>query len=67
MPDGAAKLPGSDTAAARLAPGPEDTADWPRNLAQAAADSGAEILTTEAGDSYSLGGRHAADFTGRQC
>ena len=37
-------------------PGPEDTADWPRNLAQAAADSGAEILTTEAGDSYSLGG-----------
>ena len=37
-------------------PGPEDTADWPRNLAQAAADSGAEILTTEAGDNYSLGG-----------
>ena len=37
-------------------PGPGDTADWPRNLTQAAADSGAEILTTEAGDSYSLGG-----------
>lgn len=36
-------------------PGAEDTADWPRNLAQAAADSGAEIITAEAGEQYALG------------
>lgn len=48
-------------------PGPEDTADWPRNLAQAAADSGAEILTTESRGQLLFRRRHAADFTGRQC
>ena len=31
------------------------TADWPRHLAKLAADSGAEILTAEAGEEYPLG------------
>lgn len=31
------------------------TADWPRHLAELAADSGAEILTAEAGEEFPLG------------
>ena len=36
-------------------PTPEETADWPRHLADYAADSGAEILTVETGETYPLG------------
>lgn len=36
-------------------PGADDTADWPRRLAAVAADSGAEIVTVEAGEHYALG------------
>ena len=32
-----------------------ETADWPRHLADYAADSGAEILTVETGETYPLG------------
>ena len=33
----------------------DETADWPRHLAELAADSGAEIITAEAGEEYPLG------------
>lgn len=33
----------------------EETADWPRHLADYATDSGAEILTAETGETYPLG------------
>ena len=36
-------------------PTADETADWPRHLAELAADSGAEILTAEAGEEYPLG------------
>ena len=36
-------------------PTADETADWPRYLAELAADSGAEILTAEAGEEYPLG------------
>lgn len=36
-------------------PSANDTADWPRRLATTAADSGAEIITAEAGENYPLG------------
>lgn len=36
-------------------PSADDTADWPRRLATTAADSGAEIITAEAGENYPLG------------
>ena len=36
-------------------PTADETADWPRHLAKLAADSGAEILTAEAGEEYPLG------------
>ncbi len=36
-------------------PSGEETADWPRHLADYAADSGAEIITAAAGDSFPLG------------
>ncbi|WP_455500215.1 ComEC/Rec2 family competence protein [Gemmiger sp.] len=37
-------------------PDADETADWPRRLAEIAADGGAEIVTVEAGEQYSLGG-----------
>ena len=36
-------------------PTADETADWPRHLAELAADSGAEILTAEAGEEFPLG------------
>ena len=36
-------------------PTADETADWPRHLAELATDSGAEILTAEAGEEYLLG------------
>lgn len=36
-------------------PTADETADWPRHLAELAADSGAEILTAGAGEEYPLG------------
>ena len=37
-------------------PGADDTADWPRRLAESAAENGTELITAEAGDRYPLGG-----------
>lgn len=36
-------------------PGEDETADWPRRLADYAADSGAALTTVEAGEQYPLG------------
>ena len=36
-------------------PTADETADWPRHLAELAADSGAEIFTAEAGEEFPLG------------
>lgn len=36
-------------------PGSEDTADWPRRLAETAADNGTELRAAEAGETYTLG------------
>ena len=41
-------------------PGADDTADWPRQLAESAAENGTELITAEAGDRYPLGGGTAA-------
>ena len=37
-------------------PGADDTADWPRQLAESAAENGTALTTAEAGDRYPLGG-----------
>ncbi len=37
-------------------PGADDTADWPRQLAESAAENGTALITAEAGDRYPLGG-----------
>ena len=37
-------------------PGTDDTADWPRQLAESAAENGTALITADAGDCYPLGG-----------
>ena len=37
-------------------PGADDTADWPRRLAECAAENGTELIAAESGDRYPLGG-----------
>lgn len=48
-------------------PGPGDTADWPRNLTQAARRQRGGNPHHRSGGQLLFRRRHAADFTGRQC